>query len=115
MYATLARVIANRFPLLMRKELEVAIFVDALCEFAPRRHQRARLAMREVGGPSVPAAKIEMILERAEQRVVVNPVGIFLDEVVERAPLTHASARCERLERPLQQFSLEGDVFLARD
>jgi hypothetical protein len=43
----------------------------------------------------------------------VNPVRIFLDEVIEGAFVSHAATRRERRERTLQQLPLEENVFLA--
>jgi len=99
----------------MGDELEVAIFVDALREFEPCGSERTLLSPREVAGPFFPASKVEVILERAVQGIVVKPVGIFLDEVIECAPLADARSRCERLERALLQLLLEGDIFFARN
>ena len=74
-----------------------------LCASSRRAMQRALIATARGPRAILPTGP-ETILERAKQRVVVNPVGIgSMDEIVERASFARPCPRARRLEGPLEQ------------
>jgi len=66
----------------MRDELPVAIHRDRIDQLAPRRLERIGIAADQLGGPGLPA-RIELFLDCAEQRIVVEPVTVSRNEGVE--------------------------------
>ena len=87
----------------MRQELPVHVLVDRFREFRPGLIERHRLAPAQFFGPLLPFDEMETILERAEQRVIVEPFAVTLREVpYSRALVAVDSEVAERLVEQLE-------------
>ena len=86
-HAALRRVVAHRSSIADARGTGSSHTSRSLCASSRRASSSAAASRRASSAGHVSQLAVEMILERAEQRVVMNPVGIFLDEVVECAPL----------------------------
>src|SRR5690606_28319102 len=72
-HAALVRVAAQRGPLAEERHLTELMLEDGAREPAPRVLERLRLAPHELTRPGAPGREVVLLLERHEQRVVVEP------------------------------------------
>src|SRR5271166_590079 len=87
----------------MRDELPVAVHLDLVCQPTARSRERGGIALRDRRRPRFPVGPVETLLERAKQRIVMEPVRVALDEGVELRALIASTARPAGPVRALEQ------------
>ena len=96
----------RRLPLRVGEPLQVGVEADLALQASPGHGQRRGLARAQAVGPVPPGLRREAIAERAEQDVVVEPVGLALHEAGELGDARHvppAAFVLEAVERDTQR------------
>src|SRR6185437_5948091 len=81
-HADRARMRASRRPLTVREELPVDVLADRLRQLRLRASNRAGFAAAQFLGPLLPGGQTEAVLERAEERVIVEPLAMARGKVL---------------------------------
>ena len=97
-------------PLIVGEPLQVLVIADACGQALARGGQRAGIAMAQLGLPVTPVARPVLVVQRAEQRVLVEPPPFALGELAEGPVALGAGALmaiAEHRERLVQRQRLQ--------